>query len=64
MNRAPVRHAIIGTEVGQPRPPAYMRRGHTRRSRPRRARPDLGLWAALALAVALAILLLRLTLAG
>ena len=27
------RHWIVGSEVGRPRPIAYMRRGHTRRSR-------------------------------
>ena len=25
------RHNIVGSEVGSPRPPVYMRRGHTRR---------------------------------
>lgn len=38
MGRRLLRHGIVGTEVGQPRPPAYMRPGHVRRSRSRRSR--------------------------
>jgi len=36
MSRRRLRHGIVGTEVGQGRPPAYMRPGRTRRSRPGR----------------------------
>lgn len=51
MSRPLLRHDIVGTEVGQPRPPAYMRRGRTRRTRYRRRRP--GGWIILALALCL-----------
>ena len=36
MDRRLLRHVIVGTEAGQPRPPAYMRPGRTRRSCPPR----------------------------
>lgn len=38
MTRRFLRHNIVGNEVGRPRPPAYMRRGRTRRSRSRKTR--------------------------
>lgn len=35
MRGSRLRHNIVGSEAGNPRPMAYMRRGHTRRARPR-----------------------------
>ena len=46
----PLRIPIIGSEVGRPRPPAWMRRGRTRRSRSARGprTPPALRWALLA----------------
>jgi hypothetical protein len=58
MNRLLARHVIVGSEVGEPRPPAYMRRGRTRRTRSRRRRPNALLWWAAATAILMLVALL------
>jgi type VI protein secretion system component VasF len=47
------RHDITGSEVGRPRPPAYMRRGRTRRSRSARLSRRAPVWRLAALALLL-----------
>lgn len=56
MNR---RHHIIGSEAGQERPPAYMRRGRVRRTARRPRRPMF-----YALALSLLLVLIGLALRG
>jgi hypothetical protein len=63
VTRQSFRHSIVGSEVGRPRPLAYMRRGHTRRSRPRRTRAGVGVWGGLTLLLVLASLVVSWALA-
>ena len=49
------RRTIVGSEVGLPRPPAWMRRGHTRRAG-RRSRAPIVLLLALLLVLAVVAL--------